>query len=62
MSVEEIAELKSEYERATKYYLNDADAKFIISSIQEGFVKYGYPVNDLEQTLKNIGDRSRRKH
>lgn len=40
-----------------KYYLNDTDAKFIISSIQEGFVKYGYPVNDLEQTLKNIGDR-----
>lgn len=43
-----------DYER---YYLNDSDAKFIISSIQDGFIEYGYPINDLEQTLKNIGDR-----
>lgn len=40
-----------------KYYLNDSDAKFIISSIQDGFIKYGYPINDLEQTLKSMGDR-----
>lgn len=39
------------------YYLNDPDAKFIIASIQDGFIEYGYPINDLEQTLKNIGDR-----
>lgn len=39
------------------YLLSDQDAKFIISSIQSKFVEFGYPLNDLEQTLKSINDQ-----
>lgn len=36
------------------YLLTDQDSKFIISSIQSLFINFGYPLNDLEQTLKSI--------
>lgn len=38
------------------YLLADPDAKFIIASIQSAFIEFGYPLNDLEQTLKSIND------
>jgi len=40
-----------------KYMLSDVDSKFVISAIQNAFVEYGYPLNDLEQTLKSINDQ-----
>ncbi len=39
------------------YFLADPDSKFVISSIQNAFIRYGYPLNDLEQTLKSINDQ-----
>lgn len=39
------------------YMLTDQDSKFIISSIQSAFINFGYPLNDLEQTLKSINDQ-----
>ncbi|MBR2266136.1 MAG: hypothetical protein IJ882_05630 [Paludibacteraceae bacterium] len=39
------------------YLLADPDAKFIIASIQSAFIEFGYPLNDLEQTLKSINDQ-----
>jgi len=39
------------------YLLSDEDSKFIISSIQSKFIEFGYPLNDLEQTLKSINDQ-----
>lgn len=39
------------------YLLTDPDAKFIIASIQSAFIEFGYPLNDLEQTLKSINDQ-----
>lgn len=39
------------------YLLADQDSKFIISSIQSAFIDFGYPLNDLEQTLKSINDQ-----
>lgn len=39
------------------YMLTDQDSKFIISSIQSAFIDFGYPLNDLEQTLKSINDQ-----
>lgn len=39
------------------YLLTDLDAKFIIASIQSAFIEFGYPLNDLEQTLKSINDQ-----
>lgn len=39
------------------YMLSDQDSKFIISSIQSAFIEFGYPLNDLEQTLKSINDQ-----
>ena len=39
------------------YLLTDQDSKFIISSIQSAFINFGYPLNDLEQTLKSINDQ-----
>lgn len=36
------------------YFLNDSKAKPIISFIQEKFSKEGYPLNDLEQSLKSF--------
>lgn len=40
------------------YLLSDKDSKFIIASIQDAFIQYGYPLNDLEQTLKSINDQN----
>ena len=39
------------------YLMTDQDSKFIISSIQSKFIDFGYPLNDLEQTLKSINDQ-----
>lgn len=39
------------------YLLSDKDSKFIIASIQDAFIEFGYPLNDLEQTLKSINDQ-----
>lgn len=39
------------------YRMTDQDSKFIISSIQSKFIEFGYPLNDLEQTLKSINDQ-----
>lgn len=39
------------------YLLADPNSKFIISSIQDAFIKFGFPLNDLEQTLKSINDQ-----
>ncbi|MBR5434350.1 MAG: hypothetical protein IK117_07930 [Bacteroidales bacterium] len=39
------------------YLLADANSKFIISSIQDAFIKFGFPLNDFEQTLKSINDQ-----
>ena len=39
------------------YLLADTSSKFIISSLQGTFVEFGYPLNDLEQTLKSINDQ-----
>lgn len=39
------------------YLLTDPDSKFIISTIQSEFINFGYPLNDLEQTLKSINDQ-----
>lgn len=39
------------------YLLTDPDAKFIIASIQSAFIEFGYPLNDLEQTLKSINEQ-----
>lgn len=40
------------------FLLNDADNKTLISTIQNEFVLMGYPLNDLEQTLKQLATRS----
>lgn len=39
------------------YLLKDPNAKFIIASIQSSFIKVGFPLNDLEQTLKSLDDQ-----
>ena len=39
------------------YLLADENSKFIISTIQDAFIKFGFPLNDLEQTLKSINDQ-----
>ena len=39
------------------YLLKDPNAKFIISTIQSSFIKVGFPLNDLEQTLKSLDDQ-----
>ena len=39
------------------YLLTDQDSKFIISTIQSAFIQMGYPLNDLEQTLKSINEQ-----
>ena len=39
------------------YLMTDQDSKFIISGIQSKFIEFGYPLNDLEQTLKSINDQ-----
>lgn len=40
----------------SKYLLSDENSKFIISSIQQAFIDFGYPLNDLEQMIKSIND------
>ena len=40
------------------YLLKDEDSKFIFSTIQGAFINYGYPLNDLEQTLKSLNDQA----
>lgn len=40
-----------------KYMLADENAKFMITSIQSAFIEFGYPLNDMEQTLKSINDQ-----
>lgn len=39
------------------YLMTDGDSKFIIGTIQKAFIDFGYPLNDLEQTLKSINDQ-----
>lgn len=39
------------------YLLKDPDSKFIIATIQSAFIEFGFPLNDLEQTLKSINDQ-----
>jgi len=57
MLKEEIAQGKKIYSRDFKGYLmKDPNAKFIITAIQSQFIKVGFPLNDLEQTLKSIDD------
>lgn len=40
------------------FLLNNADNKALVSAIQDEFVQMGYPLNDLEQTLKQLATRS----
>lgn len=52
------AQGKTIYVRDFKgYLLKDPNAKFIISTIQSSFIKVGFPLNDLEQTLKSLDDQ-----
>lgn len=37
-----------------KAFIDHADLKFVISGIKEAFAERGYPLEDLEQTLKSI--------
>ena len=54
----ENAQGKTVYSRDyTGYLLADKDSKFIIASIQDAFIAFGYPLNDLEQTLKSLNDQ-----
>ena len=47
------------YERDySKYLLANPDNKASVSAIQDEFIKMGYPLTDLEQTLKRLGDKS----
>lgn len=39
-----------------KAFINDSELGFIISSIQERFVEIGFPLRDLEQTLKDMNN------
>jgi len=58
MLKQENAQGKTIYIRDFKgYLLKDPNAKFIISSIQSAFIKVGFPLNDLEQTLKSLDDQ-----
>lgn len=41
-----------------KYLLADKNSKIIISAIQEQFVNNDYPLNDFEQTLKQLATQS----
>lgn len=40
-----------------QYLLADENSKFIVASIQSAFIDFGYPLGDLEQTLKSINDQ-----
>jgi hypothetical protein len=58
MLKEENAQGKTIYVRDYKgYLLKDPNAKFIISTIQSTFINVGFPLNDLEQTLKSLNDQ-----
>ena len=41
----------------SKYLLSNNNNKAAVSVIQDEFIKLGYPLTDLEQTLKSIGNR-----
>lgn len=41
----------------SKYLLSNANNKAAVSVIQDEFLKLGYPLTNLEQTLKSIGNR-----
>ena len=58
MLKEENAQGKTIYVRDYKgYLLKDPNAKFIISTIQSTFINVGFPLNDLDQTLKSLNDQ-----
>ena len=58
MLKQENAQGKTIYIRDFKgYLLKDPNAKFMISTIQSAFIKVGFPLNDLEQTLKALDDQ-----
>ncbi|MEI7594146.1 MAG: DUF6175 family protein [Bacteroidota bacterium] len=58
MLKQENAQGKTIYIRDFKgYLLKDPNAKFIISTIQAAFINVGFPLNDLEQTLKSVEDQ-----
>jgi hypothetical protein len=39
-----------------KAYINDSELKFVIASVEESFAKIGYPLENLEQQLKQINN------
>ncbi|MBO7054659.1 MAG: hypothetical protein J6W37_04680 [Bacteroidales bacterium] len=39
------------------YLLKDQNSTYVISAIQRAFVDYGFPLDDLEQTIKQITDQ-----
>ncbi len=39
------------------YLLRDDDSRYIISAIQNQFINVGFPLNDLEQTIRSIQDQ-----
>lgn len=41
----------------SKYLLSNINNKAAVSVFQDEFLKLGYPLTDLEQTLKSLGDR-----
>ncbi len=41
-----------------KAFIEESDLKFAIAEIQSQFVKAGFPLEDLEQTLKSIQDNN----
>lgn len=58
MIKQENAQGKTIYIRDFKgYLLRDPNAKFMISTIQSAFVNIGFPLNDLEQTLKSLDEQ-----
>ena len=58
MLTEQNSQGKKIYIRDFKgYLLKDPNAKFIFSSIQSAFIGLGFPLNDLEQTMKSIDDQ-----
>ncbi len=39
------------------YLLKDQNSTYIIGAIQKAFIDYGFPLDDLEQTIKSINDQ-----
>jgi len=48
-----VTSYKRDYKKAL---VNDGDLKFVIAAIEEEFANVGYPLENLEQQLKMIGD------